>query len=104
MSTVSTSSPQASIPAVNLVLLDKHQVFKKSGSKNSKFYDDIGDGLYPQPVKIGARGSRWPEHEIDAVIHARMAGASDEQVRALVTRLHELRQQQFAAVLAQVAA
>ncbi len=91
-------------PAINLVLIDKHRVCQKRGDRNSKLYADIGEGLCTKPVKIGARGSRWPEHEIDAVLHARMAGASDDEIRALVSRLHDLRQQQFATVMAQVAA
>lgn len=95
--------PVASL-AINLVLIDKHRVCQKCGDRNSKLYADISAGLRTKPVKIGGRGSRWPEHEIDAVLHARMAGATDDEIRALVTRLHELRQQQFATVLAQVAA
>lgn len=87
-----------------LVLLDKHHVFEKTGNRNSKLYADIGVGLFTLPVKIGARGSRWPEHEIDAILHARMAGATDDDIRSLVNRLHELRQEQFKAVMAAVSA
>lgn len=102
MSHASHSIQQAVTPAINLVLIDKHRVCQKRGDRNSKLYADIGQGLCTKPVKIGARGSRWPEHEIDAVLHARMAGATDDQVRSLVNRLHELRQQQFKAVISQV--
>jgi prophage regulatory protein len=45
-----------------------------------------------RPVKIsGARAAGWPQHEISAVIDARIAGASDDEIRALVERLHEAR-------------
>lgn len=103
MSQASHSIQRAAPTVINLVLIDKHQCFKKTGSRNSKWYADIDAGLFTKPVKDGARFSRWPEHEIDAVLHARMAGASDDDIRALVNRLHELRQEQYAAVLAQVA-
>lgn len=69
------------------------------------FYRYIKAGLCTKQVKVGpGNASRWPSHEIDAIVAARMAGASDDQVRSLVARLHDLRQQQYAAVLAQVAA
>lgn len=97
-----TQSPQATKPA--LKLLDKFAVFAKTGNKNSKTYSDIAAGLFVQPIRLGERCSRWPEHEVDAILHARMAGATDDQVRALVTRLHEVRKEQYAAILAQVAA
>ncbi len=85
-------------------LIPKALVCAKIGKGNTGLYADISAKLCVKPVKAGPRASRWPSHEIDAIVAARMAGATDEQVRALVTRLHELRQQQYAAVLAQVAA
>jgi prophage regulatory protein len=90
--------------SANSILLLKALVCAKIGKGNTGLYADISAGLCVKPVKAGPRASRWPSHEIDAIVAARMAGASDDQVRALVTRLHELRQQQYADVLARVAA
>lgn len=48
-------------------------------------------GLFPKPVKIGARAIAFPEHEVAAVNAARIAGKSDDEVRQLVEQLHEQR-------------
>jgi prophage regulatory protein len=53
----------------------------------STVYEHVASGLLPPPVKIGPRASGWIEDEIDAVVEARIAGASDSDVRDLVARL-----------------
>lgn len=60
---------------------------KMFGVGRSSIYLSIQRGLLPPPVKLGARAVGWPEHELAAVIHARIAGFGDEQIRKLVARL-----------------
>lgn len=60
---------------------------EKTGRSNSSTYEDIAAGLMTPPVKIGLRASAWPQHEIDAVIAARIAGKSHDEIRALVKQL-----------------
>lgn len=50
----------------------------------STVYVDILRGVLPPPVVLGPRCSGWPEHEIDAIIAARISGATDDEVRRLV--------------------
>jgi prophage regulatory protein len=92
-----------SLPSAGLTLIDKYKVLAKTGGGNSNLYDSIGQGLCTKPVKIGAR-SRWPEHEIDAVIHARIAGVPESQIRDLVVRLHANREVGFKAIQSQLEA
>ena len=77
--------------------------------RESKLFSDIRAGLIAPPIKRGAKHSRLLEREIDVLILARSAGASDDEVRVLVKELVEarmalspfvahLRQQQEAAV------
>ena len=54
-------------------------------------YDDIARGLFPRPIKFGARCAGWPSDEIDAVVEARIAGFDDAAVRRLVAKLHAAR-------------
>ncbi len=49
-------------------------------------YAAIADGLLPPPLKLG-RMSRWPAHEIDAVIAAEIRGDTPDQIRQLVRDL-----------------
>lgn len=51
----------------------------------SSIYRDIDNGLFTPPVRLAANSAAWPEHEVDAIDRARLAGASDDDVRALVT-------------------
>ena len=66
------------LPAVQLL----------TGYKRTALYDHIEDGTMTESVSIGARAVAWPENEIEAINRARVAGADDDAVRALVRRLH----------------
>jgi prophage regulatory protein len=57
----------------------------------SGIYAKIADELLPPPVKIG-RLSTWPADEIDAVIQARIAGKTNDEIRDLVRKLVVARQ------------
>jgi prophage regulatory protein len=61
------------------------------GLSRTTVHRRIIDGLFPRPVSLGGRAVGWPAHEIEAVKAARIAGQSDEEVRALVDRLHAAR-------------
>ncbi len=68
------------------------QVKEKTGHRaTSTIYAHIQDGLFPKAVRISQRSVGWPSHEVEAVIHARIAGDSDAAIRRLVDRLHEQR-------------
>lgn len=68
-------------------LLREWGVREKTCESRAPFYKRLAEGLYTKPVKLG-RTSAWPEHEIDAILTARIAGATDNEVAALVARLH----------------
>jgi len=55
------------------------------------FYSRIREGLMPRPVKVGERLSAWPDHEIEAINAATIAGKSRDEIRALVTDLERQR-------------
>ena len=57
-----------------------------TGGGTTSVYEDEKLGLLPPRIKRG-RSSFWVESEVGHVIAARIAGASDDEVRALVTRL-----------------
>ena len=76
-----------------IIFLRRPTVEARTGRKRSALYQSIADGTFPRPVPLGARAVGWPEHEVQAVQAARLAGADDEAVRALVARLHEARSQ-----------
>lgn len=67
---------------------------------HASIYGLIRAGLWTQPVKIGERSSGWPDDEVKAINAARIAGASDEQIRELVKQLHAKRAEKLAVLMA----
>ena len=61
-------------------------------------YNAVQAGLLTKPVSIGLRSVGWPDYEVEAVTAARVAGLSDEAIRALVTKLHAQRAERFKAL------
>jgi len=47
----------------------------------------IADGVIPPRISLGKRAAGFLKHELEAVIVARAAGRSDEDVRNLVDQL-----------------
>lgn len=76
---------------VSLIRLKK--VEEKTGYKKSMQYDLIKKGLMPSGIRIGERAVAFLSSEIDAVVAARIAGKSDDEIRELVKTLTAKRQQ-----------
>lgn len=60
-------------------------------ASHASVYGAIHDGLFTVPVPIGQRAVGWPDHEVKAINAARIRGDSDDQIRALVNKLHNAR-------------
>jgi prophage regulatory protein len=73
-------------------LLRLPTVKAESGYSRSTIYLRISQGLWTRPVSLGARAVAWPADEVAALNAARIAGKTDEQIRALVLKLEALRQ------------
>lgn len=66
-------------------------VTAKAGLPKSTLYLRIAQGLWPKPVRLGARAVGWPAQEVTAINAARIAGKSDDEIRALVAELEAAR-------------
>lgn len=62
-----------------------------SGLSRSSLYNRIKDGTFPKAIRLGPRAVGWPESDIEAVNRARIRGASEEEVRTLVSELERIR-------------
>ena len=82
----------AQFPNSTLAILRRKQVQVESGYSRSTIYLRIAQGLWPKPVSLGARAVGWPAGEVSAVNAARIAGKSDDDIRALVASLELKRQ------------
>lgn len=74
-----------------MAILRGAAVRKENGDSKSKHYADIQKGLWTKPVKTGLRASGWPDYEVAELNAARIAGKSDDEIRALVATLEAAR-------------
>ncbi len=68
-------------------ILRRRQVQTETGYSRSTIYLRISQGLWPKPVRLGARAVGWPAGEVSTLNAARIAGKSDDEMRALVASL-----------------
>lgn len=62
-----------------------------SGYSRSTIYLRVDQKLWTKPIKLGARSIGWPANEVAALNAARIAGKSNEEIRALVEKLEASR-------------
>ena len=63
------------------------------GVSRSHVYQQVKDGLFIRPIKLGKRAVGWPSNEISTLLSARIAGQSNEQIKSLVSTLEASRGQ-----------
>ena len=78
---------------LHLSLERTKQILQRYPVQRTKFYEDLNAGLFPPGVALGPRSVAWPSHEIDAIISARVAGKTEDQIRELVKQLTAARKQ-----------
>ena len=66
-------------------------IITDSGLSRSTIYQRITQGLMTKPVSLGSRAVGWPSGDVAAINAARIAGKSDDEVRALVVKLEAAR-------------
>ncbi|MCF8169201.1 MAG: AlpA family phage regulatory protein [Rhodoferax sp.] len=75
-------------------ILRKPEVKLESGWRSdSSITSNVRAGTLTKPIQLGPRSVGWPDYEIKAITAARIAGKSDDQIRALVNSLHAKRQE-----------
>jgi prophage regulatory protein len=75
------------------IILRMPDVMTRTGKSRSTVYAECAAGLFPRPIRLSQRAVGWPAHEVDEILTARIAGASDDAIRRLVAQLTAQRQQ-----------
>ena len=52
-------------------LLRLGEVLARFPVSRTTWYEGIKQGIYPAPIKLGARSTAWRSSDIDALIHQR---------------------------------
>lgn len=92
------SSTPNTAPAWGILRIDDVKAATGVCSHTS-IYAAVKDGTFPQAVPLGLRSVGWPSDEVQAVTAARIAGAADDELRALVQQLHAARRVKYEAIL-----
>lgn len=66
-------------------------LMERTGWAKSTVWHHVKHQRMTAPIKIGPRAVGWPSDEIDAILQARIAGADDQAIRALVVELTQRR-------------
>lgn len=85
-------SPDRAVTPAQLVpnaLMRTPDVCAVTGMARPTLYEAMAKGLFPRPIKLGEKSSAWPCREVDAMCAARIAGKSEDELRALVAALTE---------------
>jgi prophage regulatory protein len=72
-------------------LLRLRDVCKRTGVGRSTLYVHMQRGLMPRPIKVAERVGALPDYEVDEIVAARIRGATEDEIRALVSRLEAAR-------------
>lgn len=80
----------AVLPVIN-PMLRRPIVEQLTGDSRTTIYRKIKKGVFTKPVQIGGDRVAWPANEIEAINKARIAGKTDDQIKALVIELEKAR-------------
>lgn len=78
-------------------ILRRPVVERTTGDSRTTLYSKMSKGLFIKPVTLGRNRNGeacqvgWPANEVQAILNARIAGKSDEEVKALVAKLEAAR-------------
>ena len=79
------------VATLKAALLRRKQIQAETGYARSTLYLRIAQKLWTAPVRIGPHAVGWPAGEVEVLNAARIAGKSDDEIRALVAKLEGAR-------------
>lgn len=77
---------------MTFVLIKLPEVCRRRAQRPTSVYAAVKARRLTPPIKLTERSSAWPEHEIDAINAALIAGRSDSEIRDLVAELTAARE------------
>lgn len=69
------------------VWLSDRDIAARKGMSRVTAWRHAQNGTLTPPVRLSPGCTRWPAHEVEAIDRARLAGADDDAIRALVVKL-----------------
>jgi len=72
---------------MNIIIVKQPNLLKQFAFSKSTLFSQINQGLMPKPISLGSRAVGYLQHELDAILLARVQGKSDPQIKELVQEL-----------------
>lgn len=72
---------------MTIQIVKQPSLLEQFAFSKSTLFSQIQQGLMPKPISLGNRAVGYLQHELDAVLSARIAGQSNEQIKILVKSL-----------------
>jgi len=76
---------------MNIQIVKQPALLKQFAFSKSTLFSQIKSGLMPDAILLSDRAVGYLQHELDAVLHARIAGQSPTEIKVLVKSLKEKR-------------
>jgi prophage regulatory protein len=74
-------------------IMRKAEVLQATGISNTTLFEQIKDFKFIKGFNIGGRAVGWFEHEVAAIIMARAAGRSEDELKSLIELMTAKREQ-----------
>ena len=71
------------------------EVLEYRHRSRSSHFRDIKNGLCTTPINVGPNSVVWLRNELETLRSAVIAGKSEEEIRLVVSELHQARQTSF---------
>lgn len=91
MNALLNSTAHTSTPTAPNYIRPKDACRQLGGMGLSTLYAHMDRKLFVEPIRLSPRFVVFPQEEVAAIVKARMAGKTDEEVRQLVAELMEKR-------------
>ena len=72
---------------MTIQIVKQPSLLEQFAFSKSTLFSQIKQGLMPKPIPLGDRAVGYLQHELDAVLSARIAGQSNDQIKELVKSL-----------------
>lgn len=75
-------------PSDKVLVVRLDEVMEMLGIGDTMFRKLVRDGTLPRPVRINTRASGIPSHELSVILEAVNNGATTDELRQIVSRIH----------------
>ena len=80
------------------VFLNTQEILHRTGYSRTTLYNRVKSTLFMKPIKLDGRSVVWPENEVEELLSFMLAEPTQNQIRALVSKIHTRRQSEGAQV------